>query len=50
MDDLDLLQSADPDADEGVAVAEIAVGDSDIQAKYKMKLVSIRCPLIEQIP
>ena len=50
MDSIDLLRGADPDAEDGVEVTDIVVGDSDAQAKYKVKLVSISCPLAEEIP
>lgn len=49
-DRMDGIDGANPDAEDGVVVEEIAVGDSDMQAKYKAKLVSISCPLIEGIP
>jgi hypothetical protein len=44
MDDIDSLQSADPDAEDGVTVTDIVVGDSNMQAKYKTKIVSLSCP------
>jgi len=50
MDSIDLLHGANKDAEDGVTVTDIAVGDSDAQASYKVKLVSISCPLIEEIP
>ena len=50
MDSIDLLHGANKDAEDGVTVTDIAVGDSDAQARYKVKLVSISCPIIEEIP
>ena len=49
MDEIDSIQSTDPDAEDGVIVADITVGDSDMQAKYKAKIVSISCPIIEEV-
>ena len=50
MEGIDLLHEANPDAKDGVVVADIAVGDSDMQARYKAKVVSISCPLVGEIP
>lgn len=50
MDSIDLLGGVNPDAEDDVIVTDIAVGDSDMQARYTAKLVSINCPLIEEIP
>ena len=48
IDDIDSLQTTNPDAENGVVVADVAVGDSDLQAKYQMKLASIGCTLPEE--
>jgi hypothetical protein len=48
MDDIDLLRSTDPDAEDGVAVEDVALGD-EAQGKYRAKIVSISCPLLEEI-
>ena len=50
MNSIDMLHGANPDAEDDVIVTDIAVGDSDMQARYSVKLVSISCPLIEEIP
>ena len=50
MDSIDLLRGANTDAEDDVVVTDIVVGDSDMQARYTVKIVSISCPLIEEIP
>lgn len=46
----DRMDGIDGANQDDVVVEDIAVGDSDMQAKYKAKLVSISCPLIGEIP